>query len=175
MIPPCASGQKEAHFNGGTITARYGLSGAYGIDAIQLAIVTPLPGTPLFESMRDRIVDRDWEHYDYRHAVFTPRLMRRDELQHGADWLIRAFYSPWRIARRIPRWLSLPGGWHLWIYPMVLNLAYLGRVIRFGIRGNDPAGQWTYWRRTCSNAIQNLRNASRVRGSSSKSEYCERT
>ncbi|HNV22024.1 MAG TPA: radical SAM protein [Candidatus Hydrogenedentes bacterium] len=145
------------------------------IDAIQLAIVTPLPGTPLFESMRDRIVDRDWEHYDYRHAVFTPRLMRRDELQHGADWLIRAFYSPWRIARRIPRWLSLPGGWHLWIYPLVLNLAYLGRVIRFGIRGNDPAGQWTYWRRTCSNAIQNLRNASRVRGSSSKSEYCERT
>jgi radical SAM superfamily enzyme YgiQ (UPF0313 family) len=145
------------------------------IDAIQLAIVTPLPGTPLHEAMEERIVDRNWEHYDYRHAVFAPAKMSRQDLQDGADWLIRAFYSPWRILRRIPRWMTVPGGWHLWVYPCVLNLAYLGRVLRFRIRGKNPAGQWTYWRRVCSKVIQNLRSTSRVLGSNSSSEYCERT
>ena len=145
------------------------------IDAIQLAIVTPLPGTPLFESMKERITDRNWSHYDYRHAVFAPMKMSREELQDGADWLIRAFYSPWRIARRVPRWLAVRGGWRSWLYPFVLNVAYLGRVLRFGIRGKDPARQWTYWRRVCSKVIQNLRSTSRVLGSNSKSEYCERT
>lgn len=145
------------------------------IDAIQLAIVTPLPGTPLFESMKDRLADRNWEHYDYRHAVFAPAQLSRNELQDGADWLIRAFYSPWRIVRRIPRWMSVPGGWRLWVYPLVLNLAYLGRVFRFDIGGSNPARQWTSWRRVCSNVIQNLRSTWNVLGSGSRSEYWDRT
>lgn len=110
-----------------------------GIDAIQLSIFTPLPGTAAFDAMRDRIVDTDWGHYDYRHAVFTPARMSAEELQAGADWLIRRFYSPWRILIRLPRWLALPGGWRTWVYPLGLNLAYLGRVLRFGSRGRDPA------------------------------------
>jgi radical SAM superfamily enzyme YgiQ (UPF0313 family) len=145
------------------------------IDAIQLAIVTPLPGTPLHESMRDRIVDRDWQHYDYRHAVFQPAGMTTQELQDGADWLIRSYYSPWRIARRLVRWALIPGGWRIWPYPLVLNLAYLGRVIRFGIRGRDPARQRTYWLRTRSYVSQNLRRMLRVFGSRSNWEYCDRT
>ena len=32
-----------------------------GIDVMQASILTPLPGTRLFEEMRPRIVDRDWE------------------------------------------------------------------------------------------------------------------
>lgn len=36
MVPASDSGKKETSFNGGFITARYGLGGSYGIDAIQL-------------------------------------------------------------------------------------------------------------------------------------------
>lgn len=110
-----------------------------GIDAVQLAILTPLPGTELFESMRRRVFDLNWEHYDYRHVVFEPKHLRRGELQAGADWLIRTFYSPWRIARRAVRWLRMPGGIRNFVYPLGLNLAYYGRVRAFGIRGYDPA------------------------------------
>lgn len=110
-----------------------------GIDAIQLAIMTPLPGTPLQEAMQGRITDRDWSHYDYRHAVFTPRRMSQAELQSGADWLIKNFYARWRIFRRMFRWIAMPGGWRRFIYPLGLNLAYLGRVKRFDIQGRDPA------------------------------------
>ncbi|MCP4644925.1 MAG: B12-binding domain-containing radical SAM protein [bacterium] len=123
-----------------------------GIDAIQLAVLTPLPGTPLFERMKNRIFDRDWGHYDYRHAVFEPRRMTAEELQAGADWLIRSFYSPWRILRRLPRWMGVRGGLKRFVYPLGLNLAYLGRVLRFRIRGCDPAARRT---QTDACAIQN--------------------
>lgn len=110
-----------------------------GIDAIQASILTPLPGTRLFEDMRDRLLDTSWERYDYRHVVFEPRRMSAHELQAGADWLIRKYYSPWRILKRLPRWLATPGGLWNFVYPMALSLAYYGRVKRFGIEGSDPA------------------------------------
>ncbi len=109
------------------------------IDAIQLAILTPLPGTVLYESMEPRIIDRNWEHYDFRHAVFEPRHMSAADLQAGADWIIRRFYSPWRILRRVPRWAAVPGGLRHCLYILALNLAYYGRVRRFHIEGQDPA------------------------------------
>jgi radical SAM superfamily enzyme YgiQ (UPF0313 family) len=110
-----------------------------GIDAIQASILTPLPGTPLFEGMRDRLIDTDWEHYDYRHAVFAPRRMTADQLQAGADWVIRDFYSLRQILRRSLRWLTMPRGMRNFLYPLALNLAYYGRVRSFKIRGHDPA------------------------------------
>lgn len=108
-----------------------------GIDAIQLSIFTPLPGTEVFQSMRGRIFDTDWGHYDFRHAVFTPARMTATDLQAGADWTIRKFYSPWRILKRLSRWLAMGHA----VYPLGLNLAYLGRVLRFRIRGHDPAAR----------------------------------
>ena len=110
-----------------------------GIDAIQLSILTPLPGTALHEEMNNRIFDTDWGHYDYRHVVFQPGKMSAETLQDGADWLIRAFYTPGRILRRLWRWVTMPGGWKHFVYPLGLNLAYYGRTRRFGIRGCDPA------------------------------------
>ncbi len=111
------------------------------IDAIQLAILTPLPGTALYEAMEPRIIDRDWEHYDFRHAVFEPKHMSAAELQAGADWIIRRFYSPWRILKRIPRWAAIPRGLFHFPHILALNLAYFGRVRRFHIGGHDPAKQ----------------------------------
>ena len=109
-----------------------------GIDAIQLAILTPLPGTPLYISMKSRIFGDNWEHYDYRHAVFAPKNMTAAELQSGADWIVRTFYSPARILRRLCRWIAMPSGFRNIVYPLALNLAYHGRVRRFQIQGYDP-------------------------------------
>ena len=114
-----------------------------GIDAIQTSILTPLPGTPLFGDMQERIFDRDWEHYDYRHAVFVPQRMGTDQLQAGTDWVIRKYYSPWRILRRAVRWIAMPGSIRNIVYPLGLNLAYFGRVKAFAIRGYDPAAVHT--------------------------------
>ncbi|MFO7570046.1 MAG: radical SAM protein, partial [Smithellaceae bacterium] len=110
-----------------------------GIDAIQVSVLTPLPGTQLFESLKARIFDTNWEHYDYKHVVFHPTHMLPEELDAGNQWVIRKYYAPLRILKRVSRWLRTPNGLRHLIYPLGLNLAYLGRVLRFHIRGYNPA------------------------------------
>ena len=107
------------------------------IDMIQASILTPLPGTPWYETMRERIIDRDWSHYDYHHVVFEPRLMTASELQTGHDWVTHQFYRPWRIARRLAR-MARRADRRALAHAAAINGAYYGRTLRWGIRGEDP-------------------------------------
>jgi radical SAM superfamily enzyme YgiQ (UPF0313 family) len=111
-----------------------------GIDAIQLNIMTPLPGTPLFAEMEaaGRVTDRDWSKYDFRHVVFRPANMTARELQDGADWLYNRFYRLDRIIIRAARTL-LTAGLVPAVISLKLNLTYRYDNIREGIMGKNPA------------------------------------
>ena len=65
------------------------------IDAAVFAILTPYPGTRLYEQFtrEDRILSRNWDLYDMGHVVFRPRGMSVEQLQEGHDWANRRFYS----------------------------------------------------------------------------------
>jgi radical SAM superfamily enzyme YgiQ (UPF0313 family) len=65
------------------------------IDTIQLAAVTPLPGTPLFEQLdaEGRIFDKRWYLYDAQHVVFEPKEMTAYDLQREALRGYMRFYS----------------------------------------------------------------------------------
>ncbi len=108
------------------------------VDVIQVSIFTPLPGTPRYRSMANRIIDRNLSHYDFHNVVFQPRNMTLTDLQAGHDWVTREFYRPWRIARRLLRHARRPGGIVTLPYHIALNIAYYGRVVRWKIRGYDP-------------------------------------
>jgi radical SAM superfamily enzyme YgiQ (UPF0313 family) len=58
-------------------------------------VLTPLPGTALFEryNAAGRIFDRDWAKYDGKHVVFHPRRMTPEQLQEGFYWANHEFYS----------------------------------------------------------------------------------
>jgi radical SAM superfamily enzyme YgiQ (UPF0313 family) len=47
------------------------------IDSVQLLILVPLPGTPVFQEMEaeERLLTRDWSLYDAHHAVFRSKNM----------------------------------------------------------------------------------------------------
>lgn len=109
------------------------------IDMIQASIFTPLPGTKRFESMQERIFDRDWANYDFHSVVFKPRHMSTADLQAGHDWVTREFYKPWRIARRLWRHTMRPRSFATMPYLAAVNLAYYGRVLNWNIRGFNPA------------------------------------
>jgi hypothetical protein len=47
------------------------------LNRVGYTILTPLPGTALFERMAERIVESDWSKYDMHHILFEPRLGRR--------------------------------------------------------------------------------------------------
>ncbi|MBN2330107.1 MAG: B12-binding domain-containing radical SAM protein [Candidatus Omnitrophica bacterium] len=111
------------------------------IDLIQASIFTPLPGTPQFEAMQDRILDRNWQHYDFHHVVFEPKGMSAESLQAGHDWVTREFYRPWRIARRMARHAVRSKGTKSFPFAAAINGAYYGRVRRWHIEGWDPASQ----------------------------------
>lgn len=89
-------------------------------------ILTPLPGTPLFQRLdeQERIVDKDWSHYEMGHVIFEPALHLSDGqspvkmLRDGIVWAWREFYSLKSIVRRI-RWFSK---WSIFLF--LLNLVY---------------------------------------------------
>ena len=75
---------------------------SHGLTTATFHVLTPYPGTALFDRVEreGRILTRDWDLYDTRHAVFQPRGMSPAELEAGYSWVYREFY----------RWRSIASG-----------------------------------------------------------------
>jgi radical SAM superfamily enzyme YgiQ (UPF0313 family) len=66
-------------------------------------VLTPLPGTALFERYKQegRLFDLDWSKYDGKHVVFHPKRMTAEQLQEGFFWANHQMYSWSSIWHRI--------------------------------------------------------------------------
>jgi radical SAM superfamily enzyme YgiQ (UPF0313 family) len=66
-----------------------------GIETAQFMALTPLPGSLLFEEMRDsgRLLHTDWDKYDAHHVVFRHPLISSDTLQSEILKGMGRFYS----------------------------------------------------------------------------------
>lgn len=94
---------------------------AAGVQNATFNILTPFPGTPLFQRLdaEGRILTRDWSKYNGRaDVVFRPRHMSAEALLAGFTYALASFYSPGSIRRR----LSCSPVQLFWTLP--LNLAY---------------------------------------------------
>ncbi|MFW6188828.1 MAG: B12-binding domain-containing radical SAM protein [Planctomycetota bacterium] len=109
----------------------------HGIDTVQFLILTPVPGSELFNQLEEqgRIFTRDWTLYDGHHVVFEPARMSPLELQLETLRANRRFYS----MRSVLRSLSC-------LRMSTAMLRYLGRRV---LRG---------WRKANRRFIQTLRN-----------------
>jgi radical SAM superfamily enzyme YgiQ (UPF0313 family) len=99
-------------------TARFAVEAK--IDLPRFAVVTPFPGTALYQQLdaQDRIFTKNWELYDGQHVVFHPARMTIDELQRGTETAWRYAYS-WRSMSR--RLWSTAAPWHV---ALLTNLGY---------------------------------------------------
>jgi radical SAM superfamily enzyme YgiQ (UPF0313 family) len=97
------------------------------IDLVLYHILTPFPGTRLYEQMdrEGRIHDRDWSHYDTGHSVIHPQGMTSEELQNGWYWAVRETYKLPNILRRIVR--ADPG----WQVRLAANYSQFRKVSRY--------------------------------------------
>src|SRR5438477_4605660 len=80
---------------------------AQGIETATFHIMTPYPGTALYQRMRaaGRMLHDDWDRYDTRHVVFEPRGMTAQQLTAGYRRAYRDFYrwgALWRGAPTQP-------------------------------------------------------------------------
>ena len=73
------------------------------LETVQFLMLTPLPGTPVFEKLEreGRLAIRDYNYYDGHHVVFEPARMSPYELQLELFRSHAKFYSLPRIIREV--------------------------------------------------------------------------
>lgn len=93
-----------------------------GIETATFHIMTPYPGTGLYQQMQsqNRLVHSDWDLYDTRHVVYRPARLTPVELETGYRRAYRDFYA-WRNIfagawtnegwRERMRHVAYAGGW----------------------------------------------------------------
>ncbi len=74
----------------------------FELDIVEVNILTPYPGTPLFDRLEreGRIITRDWTRYNQVDVVFKPKNMTEKELFEGARKVAKEFYSISNIVGR---------------------------------------------------------------------------
>jgi radical SAM superfamily enzyme YgiQ (UPF0313 family) len=65
------------------------------MDVLEINILTPYPGTPLFDRLdrEKRIITKDWSKYNQIDVVFQPKNMTPEELKEGAAYVAKEYYS----------------------------------------------------------------------------------
>ena len=88
------------------------------IDVADFLILTPFPGTPIFDRFEKerRIVTNDWSKYNMKGVVFKPKNMTSEELLYGVRKMYKEFYSAPHAIRRAMKSLKLG------LYPFFLTL-----------------------------------------------------
>jgi len=80
-----------------------------GLSYASFAVLTPLPGTDLFEEVRDRLITHDYDYFDFIHTLLPTTLPLRDFYAEYCD-LYRKAVSPMKqlafLARH--RWRDIP-------------------------------------------------------------------
>jgi radical SAM superfamily enzyme YgiQ (UPF0313 family) len=123
------------------------------IDSAQFMILTPLPGTPLFEKLRKegRLLHQRWSYYDGTHAVFEPAQMSARELQNQMIQAYEDFYSLlgalndglnalWETAQKIPGLVARQDRVQSFINAVTKLSARA--IIRRWLRANDDYLRW---------------------------------
>jgi radical SAM superfamily enzyme YgiQ (UPF0313 family) len=75
------------------------------IDKAEFHILTPFPGTPLYDELdkQNRIIIKDWSKYDGKNVVYKPKYLTADDLMNGIQKMYNGFYNPSNILRMIGR------------------------------------------------------------------------
>ena len=86
------------------------------------AILTPFPGTEVFEEAKRKgwIEDFNWAHYDMAHAIMPTETLSREEVQKELYRCYKSFFGSWRrrlrgifstneIKRRVYRYMATQG------------------------------------------------------------------
>lgn len=111
-----------------------------GIDTVQFLILTPAPGTPVYDEIAaaGRLLSRDWALYDAHHVVYEPLLLTCEELQRETQRASARFYSLGNALRSALRGELFDLGLKLYAWRaarrLVRNKAPFLRDLRDGLR-----------------------------------------
>ena len=108
------------------------------IDSIQFMMLTPYPGTPVFDEIKEqgRLLHTKWSSFDAHHGVFKPMQMSARKLQLHTLWETFKFYDIKYVTRNILKknWFYMFVGFYGFrtsLKSILFSLWYL-REKRFG-------------------------------------------
>ena len=115
----------------------------YGLDAINVLFLTPLPGTHIWEKMKaeNRIVAKnfpeDWKYYTLKIPVVKYKNLSTREILIEMESCYRTFCSSQNILRRVL--------YNLWrmrkpLSTLAVNLSYRSRALKFDKHVYEQAG-----------------------------------
>jgi len=125
------------------------------IDSASFTILTPIPGTRLYDRMRSegRLLRTnypdDWRHYDFEEPVFRPKHMTPDELGEGTYQVYKHTTSTVTSLKRALNSLIQTKSLHLTAAAYSLNRGlgslatskyqYVKNALRSGVRDSSPS------------------------------------
>lgn len=73
------------------------------IDIPRYALCTPYPGTKVYQTLKkeNRLLHKNWKHYDTQHVVIQPKHMTPGELDTGFIWAYRETFNLKNITHRM--------------------------------------------------------------------------
>lgn len=95
-----------------------------GVDVMQTTFLTPLPGTRLFNMLKEkhRLIytdfPRDWDHYDMTEVVHKPLLVEPRELAAAMHEAVKKLYSRFSLIRKFLKTWRATGDFKtaMWAY-----------------------------------------------------------
>lgn len=101
----------------------------WGIEMAEFHILTPFPGTVLFDRLKkeNRILTEEWDKYTYANVVFQPKNMSVEELYEGTRRVVKKFYSISNIAKRFINTLRTTNNLYISYYVLERNFHYRER------------------------------------------------
>jgi len=97
------------------------------IDVACFNVLTPFPGTKLFERIKNenRITSFDWTRYTCAKTVFTPKNMTQKELYDGTIWVLNKYYSVTPTIKRVVK--NIRHGFHPFMNSLLGNCLFYAR------------------------------------------------
>jgi radical SAM superfamily enzyme YgiQ (UPF0313 family) len=108
------------------------------VDAMQATIMTPLPGTQLFDrlSREGRLLytdfPRDWEHYSLTEVVHQPIGMEPGELLAVIQQCVQRVYEQRTLKQKAKRTLAATGNWEATEFAYQTNMNYRNIAMAHG-------------------------------------------
>jgi radical SAM superfamily enzyme YgiQ (UPF0313 family) len=110
-----------------------------GVDVMQATVMTPLPGTQLFQRLEQegRLLytnfPEDWSRYDLAELVHRPKHVERAELWEVIRECAQRMYDPLTLKAKAKRTLKATGSWEAMEFAYRANVDYRNVVMANGI------------------------------------------
>ena len=97
------------------------------IDMVCINILTPFPGTKIFDRIKSekRITSYDWTKYTCAETVFTPKHMTEEELYNGSIDVYNEFYKTSTTIKRVLK--NIQHGYHPFVNSLLSNSLWYAR------------------------------------------------